>query len=456
MRTAPSVRVGEAGEQPGQGGLARAGGPHDRDGRARLDRERDVAERGLVVLGRLSRPGAVAERHVVQLDRRRAPRELLAVVGFGDGDRTLEDPEHPTPARDGGLGLVEDLGELGDRLEEAVAEEDEADHRAGGQPGVGAERGAGDEHGGDGQDREELARREEERGDGAGPDRRVAVPCDRALGLLGRARADAVGADDRGPGDQLGHRRQQLGVALAHVAVRAHEVALHDPQQEDQRCGCEQGDQGQPPVVDQHHDGGHDDHRPVEQPGDAAPGEELAERLDVRGDAGDEVAPPLLLVVGQVEREGVLEDPDAQAVERVLGPDGQPHDGAPHGDRGDRDEDGADDAQLQDLAHVDLAVDEALVDGLLDEDGHGQPAAGADEREHDRQPGAAAQLGAGPPAPPHGLRRAPQRGAVTGDGRGRPGHRRLGSGRRGRRGGRLGGGGGRAHASALSAARSRS
>ena len=51
-------------------------------------------------------------------------------------------------------------------------------------------------------------------------------------------------------------------------------------------------------------------------------------------------------------------------------------------------------------AHVDLAVDEALVDGLLDEDGHGQPAAGADEREDDRQPGAVAQLGAGPPAPP--------------------------------------------------------
>ena len=244
---------------------------------------------------------------------------------------------------------------------------------------------------------------------------------------------------------------EQLGVALAHLAVRVHEVALHDPQQEHQRRGGEQGDQGQPPVVDQHHDGGHDDHRPVEQPGDAAPGEELAERLDVRRDASDEVAPPLLLVVGQVERERVLEHLDAQAVQRVLGPDGQPHDGAPHRDRGDRDEDGADDAQLQDLAHVDLAVDEALVDGLLDEDGHGQPAAGADEREDDRQPGATAQLGAGPPAPPHGLRRAPQRGAVTADGRrSTPGTAGAGVVAAGSVVVR------RAHASALSAARSRS
>ncbi len=47
-------------------------------------------------------------------------------------DRDVEHAEHAPQAGDRGLGLVEHLGELGDRLEEAVREEDEADQRAGG------------------------------------------------------------------------------------------------------------------------------------------------------------------------------------------------------------------------------------------------------------------------------------------------------------------------------------
>ena len=57
----------------------------------------------------------------------------------------------------------------------------------------------------------------------------VAVAGDGPLRLPRGAGAEAVGADDRGPGDELGDGGQQLGVALTHLAVRADEVALHDP-----------------------------------------------------------------------------------------------------------------------------------------------------------------------------------------------------------------------------------
>ena len=224
--------------------------------------------------------------------------------------------------------------------------------------------------------------------------------------------ADAVGADHGGAGDELRHGRQQLGVAIPYLAVGLHQVALDDAQQQHQGRGREEGDQRQPPVVDQHDDGGDDDHRPVEQPGDAAPGEELAEGLDVGGDPGHQRAPPFLLVVGQVHGQDVVEDPHAQPVERLLGPDGQPDDRPPHGHGADRDDDGGDGAQDDDPSHVDLAVDEALVDRLLDEDRYDDAPTGAEEGQHHGEGGAAAELGAGSPSPLHRLERAPQRRAV--------------------------------------------
>jgi hypothetical protein len=54
-------------------------------------------------------------------------------LGFGVFRRTdgcVENAHHATQARDRALRLVEDLSELGHRLEKAVGEEDETHHRA--------------------------------------------------------------------------------------------------------------------------------------------------------------------------------------------------------------------------------------------------------------------------------------------------------------------------------------
>ena len=370
MRTAPSSGSARRVSSSGQGGLARAGGPHDRDGRARLDRERDVAERRLVVVGA---PVPAGGGSGTSRGRARSTARSAGAPGRRRVRRSrsaLEDPEHPTPAGDRGLGLVEDLGELGDRLEEAVAEEDEADHRAGGQPGVGPERGAGDAA------RAAMVSTENTSPEGKRnaamvPARIDASRCRVTVRLVsvGRARADAVGADDRGPHDQLGHRRQQLGVALAHVAVGA------------RRGGAARSAAAGPAArLRTRRSGPAASRRPasrrrstmiiVPSSSHAMPPQEKnwlsvsmsdvtrATRLPRRSSAWS--ARSSARVCSNTR--------DAQAVEGVLGPDGQPHDGAPHGDRRHRDETGADDAQLQDLAHVDLAVDEALVDPLREAD----------------------------------------------------------------------------------------
>ena len=80
---------------------------------------------------------AVRERDVVDVDREPTLWQALRVRRRRRADRHVEHAEHPAQAGDSGLGLVEHLGELGDRFEVAVREEDEADERARGEPALG-------------------------------------------------------------------------------------------------------------------------------------------------------------------------------------------------------------------------------------------------------------------------------------------------------------------------------
>ncbi len=61
---------------------------------------------------------------------------VTGCVGSGGPIGLSKHAEHTTKTGDGGLRLVEHLGELGDRLEEPVRQEDEPDERAGGQTAV--------------------------------------------------------------------------------------------------------------------------------------------------------------------------------------------------------------------------------------------------------------------------------------------------------------------------------
>ena len=157
--------------------------------------------------------------------------------------------------------------------------------------------------------------------------------------LVGRRRRAARRRRRRGivsaPADDLGDRREHLAVALPRRVVGGDEVALHDAQHERQRGGDGERDEGEHPVVGEHHGADHQHQRAVEQPGQAAPLEELGQRLDVARDAGDERAPALLVVVGEADAVDVGDQAGPQVVQRLLAAPAEPDDGRALGDAGD-------------------------------------------------------------------------------------------------------------------------
>ena len=93
---------------------------------------------------------------------------------------------------------------------------------------------------------------------------------------------------------------------------------------------------GEAPVVDDHRDGDGDHHRAVDQPGDAAPGEELAQRLDVGGDPGRPARRGAPRRGGRSRAGGCGRTPGcAGRRARSLGGPGEAQPGAPVGDGGD-------------------------------------------------------------------------------------------------------------------------
>ena len=248
----------------------------------------------------------------------------------------------------------------------------------------------GGHHAGDREHAEDLARREQERADRAGPDERVGSLVARLLGEVGVTRSRAVGAQRLGARDDLAHVRQHLGVGRPSSIERGHEVALHALQHEPERRGDRERDDREQPVVGEHH-ARHEDHqRAVEQPREGAPGEELRQRLHVAGDARDERALPLLVVIGDAQPVDVLEQAHPQRVERLLGAVAQPlHRGA-LADGGDEDHDEADHRDLHDDAGADLVAVEPTIDRLLHEHRHDDAPSGAgeSEQERDADPGA--------------------------------------------------------------------
>ena len=122
MRTLALGRIGQPAQELGERRLARTRLADDRDVRAGRDVDAHVVQH--------RRVAAVGEPDVRHLDGERAVREMHAVGRLDDVDRHVEHREHLAPAGDGGLGLVEDLAQLGDRDQQQVDEEHERDDLA--------------------------------------------------------------------------------------------------------------------------------------------------------------------------------------------------------------------------------------------------------------------------------------------------------------------------------------
>ena len=204
--------------------------------------------------------------------------------------------------------------------------------------------------------------------------------------------AGVVGPDRLRPGDDLGDRRHHLAVALAGLLVRPHEAPLHEAQHERQRGGDRERDECQHPVVGEHDAGDEEHQRSVEQPGEAAPREELRQGLDVARDPGDERAAPLLVVVGEAEPVDVPDQPGAQVEQRLLAAGAEADDRLPLGDAGDDQRAGRDEREHADEADANAAVGaDALVDRLLEQDRHHDAARRPDGGEQPGDPEPLAQ-----------------------------------------------------------------
>ena len=268
---------------------------------------------------------------------------------------------------------------------------------------VQAEQHADDDHRDVGDGGHELAADEHRRGGPLRPHLRPVVPVDGAVEAGGGALADAVGPHRGGADDGLRHRGQHVADPLAHHAVDDGQPRGEEAHGDRQRHEAQQHDEGQLPGVDRHDDGGHEQLPEADHAQDAAPLHEGRQLVDVAGDAGDQRAAPLALLVQDRQVVDVPERPGAQPGQRGLGGAEQPDVHPVDRDAGDQDDDGADEHQGADQAEVGAAGGEqAAVDDLLDGDRHDDPARGGDQREGEggRQP--AAELG-------HGAQPAAQR-----------------------------------------------
>ena len=111
---------------------------------------------------------------------------------LGRADRVVQHAENATKAGNCGLCLVQYLGELGDRLEEPVRQEDESHQRTRRQAGPGAADDTDADDRGDGEHAEDLAGGEQERADGVGSDERVRALVARPFGQDGVVGSGAV------------------------------------------------------------------------------------------------------------------------------------------------------------------------------------------------------------------------------------------------------------------------
>ncbi|CAB4851780.1 unannotated protein [freshwater metagenome] len=103
-------------------------------------------------------------------------------------------------------------------------------------------------------------------------------------------------------------------------------MALYALQHQCQRCGGDESNDRQHPVVGQHHGSDKQHQGPVEQPGETTPLEELGERLDVAGDASDQRSLSLFAVVGDAEAVDVFEETHPQSVQGLLAATAQAED----------------------------------------------------------------------------------------------------------------------------------
>ena len=422
--------VGQAGDQPGEGGLARAGlADHGHVGAAGHGHVDPVQHLGA---------GAVGEADIAELDGQRAGGEPAAGVGLGQLHRHVEHLQDLPPAGQRGLGAVEDLAELGHRGEQQPDQEHEGHQLAHAHP-----HGPGPPHpdpdGGEQRNRRDQVDdgehdHEPDLGPELGPVLAVHRPVEAAPDRLGVP----VGADHRGPAHRLAGEAHGVGHPVPHPRIGPELAALGPAQEGQQRQMQQHHQQGELPAIDGHHGQGPHDQGGIDDPGDGPPLDELGQGLDVAGDPGHQHAPAGAGVIGQAQAVDVLEGPHPQPEQHLLGRLDQADVGGAAGHYHHRGQDQGGQRQGPDHAGpVAGRAEHPVVEHELDQDGDNQLAPGGQHGHGRGDADPPPQLGADGQAPAQHLQ-----GAGLAGGLGRQGVGGFGGGGGLGDGGGLGGGGG--------------
>ena len=161
--------------------------------------------------------------------------------------------------------------------------------------------------------------------------------------------------------------------------------------------------EGQLPVVDEHHQQRAHDDRRVDHPADRPPLGELGERLDIGGDPAHQHAPPTLVVVREAQLVDVVERPGTQTQQYGFRRDHEPDvRQATRHHHADHDHHGGSGNGPDEARPVAVVAQHTTIEYLLDGDGNGQSTECCDQRQHDRDAKARAQLRTdGKTAPQH-------------------------------------------------------
>jgi hypothetical protein len=288
----------------------------DGEGLAGLDAEGDVAEDPVVFAGIGN--GAIAEPHVAEFDFTAWIFEANGVGRRGNVGGLIEQLENALGSGHGGLQDVEFFAEVLDGAEEARGEHRE--HRQNAQtegPGKHAI-AAGPVDEGDGSDAENFdgGIKEGVGEDGIAPREHVLLI---ALGEFGAGFLLAIEQlHDAHPGDVFLQEGVDSRDGGADVAVGVAHVMAED-EGDDQDAGEDgKGVQCEAPIDFEKHRGHHGEEEKVVNHGDHAGGEEIVESVDVGGDAGDQPADGVAVVVGHRQALQVREDSGAHVVHGLL------------------------------------------------------------------------------------------------------------------------------------------
>ena len=322
-RHPPGGRVVEAGQELDDRRLAGARPADEGHGLPRPDGQVDPGEGPASTSGGHPRaPGAaglaVAEPHRLEAER---PGEVLGrecARGVGGAHRGAEELGQFHRRRPGLLVGVEHLGQLLDGSEEEVEVEDEGDEVGGG------ERTGPDECGPVGHDQrgghlaEELDGREVRRGEAVALEAGVEMLAGQGPELLEVAAFPGEGGHDPGAREALLQAGHDEGDLVADAEVGPVGGAAEPDGEPEERRDDRQGDERQPPVEHEQHDGHAGGGEAAGHEVDDALLEQLGEGLDVARHPGEDPPTQLPLVEVEAEPAEVGEDLDPQRVEEPL------------------------------------------------------------------------------------------------------------------------------------------